>query len=423
MIVRVLFLFILKNSYCELIEEWKSFENWNPEISATGGGNNEFQQYILHPESAQLINGTLNIKPLFDKSDLREDLDLYALGCTNNWNNGCYSKGSMHWNKGELHYVNNKPVPVGGKRTKPFISTKLISKKSFGYGNLTVEFKLPKGNYLWPAIWMLPETNYAWPIGGEIDLIESMGNSPDSGFGLNYESVSSALHLGYKKSLYHILFTPFAEKMQNLSFNRHNLNNDWHKVSLYRNKYNLIITVDGNEILNCDKLFRSAALSKSKDTIYRDEIVQLGYLAGFKKYIKMMGEDLPDFLWKDLPHDAPFHENFNLIINLAIGGDFFGDSMNSDTNLVKPHWKNIEVGIHPAVQFLNNIEEWYNWGDFEKKDTEVCSYSIEECIKDHLPCDKYKDCYLDSEKILSIKKPDVDNKAIFSIKNIYFNKE
>lgn len=210
--------------------------------------------------------------------------------------------------------------------------------------------------------------------------------------------------------------------MQNQSFNRHNLSNDWHKVSLYRSKYNLIITVNGNEILNCDKLFRTVALSRPKNTIYREDLINLGYLGGFKKYIKMMGEDVPNFLWNNLPHDAPFHENFNLIINLAIGGDFFGDSMNSDSNIVKPPWGNIELGNHPAVQFLNNIEEWYNWGYFEKKNL-VCSYSIEECIKDDLPCDKYNECYLDTEKILSIKKPTVDNKAIFSIRNIYFNNE
>ena len=108
----------------EMIEDWKSFNNWDPEISATGGGNNEFQQYYLHPEAARLVNGTLQLKPVFDRGDLREDINLYGYGCTNNWNNGCYSKGSMHWNKGELHYVNNKPIPVGGKRTKPFISTK-----------------------------------------------------------------------------------------------------------------------------------------------------------------------------------------------------------------------------------------------------------------------------------------------------------
>ena len=55
------------------------------------------------------------------------------------------------------HWINGKPIPVGGYRTKPFYSTKLISKESFGYGLLSVQFKLPKGNYLWPAIWMLPE--------------------------------------------------------------------------------------------------------------------------------------------------------------------------------------------------------------------------------------------------------------------------
>lgn len=418
--IGIIILFLTTLSNCEIFENWESFNNWEPEISATGGGNNEFQQYYLHPESAQLVNGTLIIKPLFEMGDLRDDIDLYALGCKNNWNNGCYSKGSMHWNKGELHYVNNKPVPVGGKRTKPFISTKLISKKSFGYGNLTVEFKLPKGNFLWPAIWMLPETKHPWPIGGEIDLIESMGNSPDSSFGLNYESVSSALHLGYKKSLYHILFTPFAEKIQKQSFNRKNLSDDWHKVSLYRSKNNLIITIDGNELLNCDKLFRQAALSKPRDTIYRDEIIKLGYLAGFRKYVIMMGEEIPDFLWKGLPYDAPFHENFNLIINLAIGGDFFGDSMNSDTNIAKPPWGPIENGLHPALQFLKNLESWYDWGKISLENNDVCTYPIEECIKDNLPCDKFKDCYLDSEKFISYTKPIIEDKTSFRIRKIYF---
>ena len=159
---------------------------------------------------------------------MREDINLYAKGCTNNWNNGCYSTGSMHWHEGLLHYNNNKAIPVGGKRTKPFRSLKIVSKEDFGYGNLTIKFKLPRGNYLWPALWMLPTVNHQWPIGGEIDIIESMGNSPDSGFGLNYESVSSALHFGYNKSLYPISYTPFAEKVQNISYDRHNLNNKWH---------------------------------------------------------------------------------------------------------------------------------------------------------------------------------------------------
>jgi hypothetical protein len=419
--VAVFFFATISLIFGENIESWKSFNNWVPEVAATGGGNNEFQQYYLHPEAAQLINGTLNLKPLFDTGDLREDLDLYPYGCNNNWNNGCYSKGSMHWNKGELHYENNKPIPVGGKRTKPFISTKLVSKKEFGYGNLTIEFKLPKGNFLWPAIWMLPSTNHPWPVGGEIDIMESMGNSPESGFGLNYKSVSSALHFGYNKSLFPIAYTSFAEKVQKVSYNRNNLNDDWQKISLYRNKYNIIVTLNGNEIFNCDKMFKAAAERLPKNTINREEIIKYGYLSGFRKYIEMMGETIPEFLWKDLPHDAPFHDKFKLIINLAIGGNFFGDSMNSDTNKVDLPWGDISSGTHPAVQFLKNIDNWYNWGDKSNKNNkDICTLSVYECIKDHTPCDKYKECYLEDEKHLAYDKPISNNESIFKIKNIYF---
>lgn len=404
-------------------ENWLSFDNFNHEISATGGGNNEFQQYFLDPETSRLINNTLQIHPRFIETDLRDNLDLFAKGCTNNWNNGCFSKGSMHWQHGLLHYENNIPIPVGGQRTKPFKSAKLISKQSFGYGNLTIIFKLPKGNFLWPAIWMLPSTNHMWPIGGEIDIIESMGNSPNSGYGLNYNSVSSALHFGYNKSLYHIAFTPFAENVQKISYDRKNLK-EWNKVSLYRSRYNIIITLNGNEIFNCDKMFKAAAQNLPDGTIFKKEIIDNGYLAGFKKYSKMMGEELPDFLWKDLPHDAPFHENFNLIINMAIGGNFFGDSMNSDKNIVKPPWGDISEGKLPSVQFLERMEEWFNWSDkepiFEKNNIETLDWNT--CIKDHTPCDINKNYYLDTEKHLAYKKPKIGDKTIFHIGEITFEK-
>ena len=60
-----------------VIENWTSFDNWEPEIAATGGGNAEFQQYYLHPDTAQLVNNTLQMKPRFVETDLRQDLDLY----------------------------------------------------------------------------------------------------------------------------------------------------------------------------------------------------------------------------------------------------------------------------------------------------------------------------------------------------------
>lgn len=404
-------------------ENWASFDNWEPEVAATGGGNGEFQQYYLHPETARLINCTLQMHPRFVTEDLRGDMDLYSFGCTSHWNSGCYKKGSMHWQHGELHYHNGVAIPVGGHRTKPFRSTKLVSRRGFGYGKLYVNFKLPKGNFLWPAIWMLPFSNMPWPKGGEIDLMESMGNTPDSGYGLDHNSVSSALHFGYDESLYPIAYTPFAESVQEETFKRKNLSDGWHTIMLDRTSLNLIITIDDHETLNCDKMFRAAAAKRPVSAPYRDEVLRDGYMAGFRKYTEMMGKKLPDFLWKDQPHDAPFNQEFRLIVNLAVGGGFFGDSMNSGPNDVKPPWDNIEKGSHPAVQFMERMDEWYDWGDKKQEKKQVPTLPWRECIKDERPCDAGKKHYLETEKHLAYKAPEISDTAAFHIGHIYFEED
>ncbi|CAM9810669.1 unnamed protein product, partial [Hapterophycus canaliculatus] len=44
---------------------------------------------------------------------------------------------------------------------------------SFRYGRIEVKAKLPRGDWLWPAIWLLPEQNVygQWPASGEIDIM------------------------------------------------------------------------------------------------------------------------------------------------------------------------------------------------------------------------------------------------------------
>jgi beta-glucanase (GH16 family) len=62
-----------------------------------------------------------------------------------------------------------------------------------------VKAKLPKGDWLWPAIWLLPYRNQygMWPASGEIDIMESRGNTnyPQSAEG-GVESFGSTLHWG-----------------------------------------------------------------------------------------------------------------------------------------------------------------------------------------------------------------------------------
>jgi beta-glucanase (GH16 family) len=59
-----------------------------------------------------------------------------------------------------------------------YSSAKLVSRKARGYGFYEVRAKLPCARGTWPAIWLLPSTG-TWPDQGEIDLMEMVGWQPD----------------------------------------------------------------------------------------------------------------------------------------------------------------------------------------------------------------------------------------------------
>ncbi|WP_028563676.1 glycoside hydrolase family 16 protein [Paenibacillus pinihumi] len=61
---------------------------------------------------------------------------------------------------------------------------------SFCYGRLVVRAKLPVGQGLWAAIWLLPQDSVygTWPASGEIDIMETKGRLPGQ--------VSGTLHYG-----------------------------------------------------------------------------------------------------------------------------------------------------------------------------------------------------------------------------------
>jgi beta-glucanase (GH16 family) len=55
-----------------------------------------------------------------------------------------------------------------------YTSAKLVTRAPLGYGFYEVRAKLPCGRGAWPAIWMLPSTG-TWPDMGEIDIMEMVG--------------------------------------------------------------------------------------------------------------------------------------------------------------------------------------------------------------------------------------------------------
>ncbi|WGH74502.1 family 16 glycosylhydrolase [Tenacibaculum tangerinum] len=106
------------------------------------------------------------------------------------WNvqlgDGC-AEGICGWGNGELQSYNEANITVsdgtlkitskvertrGSRYTSGRINTK--GKASFAYGRIEASIKLPVGDGLWPAFWMLPtdEVYGSWPQSGEVDIME-----------------------------------------------------------------------------------------------------------------------------------------------------------------------------------------------------------------------------------------------------------
>ena len=83
-------------------------------------------------------------------------------------------------------------------RIYPYTSARVKSKDSqaFKYGRIEIKARMPEGQGLWPAIWLLPAGHETiawgkyggWAASGEIDIMESRGRVVDS--------VSTAMHYG-----------------------------------------------------------------------------------------------------------------------------------------------------------------------------------------------------------------------------------
>ena len=101
-----------------------------------------------------------------------------------------HETGGSGWGNNELEYYQEKNTAVhegyliitakkenvGGK---DYTSSRIITqgKKEFQYGRVDIRALLPKGQGIWPALWMLGAnvTTVGWPACGEIDIMEMIG--------------------------------------------------------------------------------------------------------------------------------------------------------------------------------------------------------------------------------------------------------
>src|SRR5574340_689762 len=119
-----------------------------------------------------------------------DEFDQEGLPDEKNWGNDiCYIANN------ELQYYtekriensvvgNGKLMIIGRKEqfdTSEYTSARLTTdgKHSWTYGKIVARMKLPAGQGIWPAFWMLGQNirEVGWPSCGEIDIMEHINNN------------------------------------------------------------------------------------------------------------------------------------------------------------------------------------------------------------------------------------------------------
>jgi len=190
-----------------------------------------------------------------------------------NWESQYYT------DKGANAKVLNNSLVIEARKEQTFLnkysSARLVSKRAFRYGIFEMRAKLPGGQGIWPAFWMLSAIKpLSWPHDGEIDIMEYIGAKPNGIFG--------TIHCG---------------------------------------AYNHLINTQKGEIIK---------VKSEKDwNTYSVEWT--------KNSIRVFANDIPYFQFdNDKKNDKatwPFDNELNILLNVAIGGVFGGQLQSIDDSV------------------------------------------------------------------------------------------
>jgi len=204
------------------------YSKWECEQNAFGGGNNELQMYTDRQRNVRVENGFLVLEARKEKTDIA---------------------GTV----------------------RDFSSARIRSKNrgDWMYGRFDIRAKLPSGQGIWPAIWMLPtDDKYGdWASCGEIDIMEFKGHEP--------RKLHTTLHFGSR--------WPNNRFNTNVFETKKDLTLDFHTYSLDWRKEKITWLLDGQEVYSTSRWESDQG-----------------------------------------PYPAPFDQRFHLILNVAVGGGFGG---------------------------------------------------------------------------------------------------
>ncbi|KAH8594619.1 concanavalin A-like lectin/glucanase domain-containing protein [Bisporella sp. PMI_857] len=148
--------------------------DWNYETEIGGFGTDSFDWTTRDEKNVYTDEMGLHIVPTITTEAINLTLEQITNGYTLNLTaeGVCSSTDVL-----DCVRVSNSTTGVVINPVRSARST-TKAKHNITYGKVEVVAKMPKGSWLWPAIWMMPEANAygLWPASGEIDIVESKGN-------------------------------------------------------------------------------------------------------------------------------------------------------------------------------------------------------------------------------------------------------
>ncbi|KAA1470751.1 glycoside hydrolase family 16 protein [Dentipellis sp. KUC8613] len=314
---------------------------WFREADMGGFGNGEFEMTTTSTNQSFIRNNQLYILPTLTSDVIGHDAifdghTFNLTGCTNTNLTACGA-------------VSNK---TSGAIINPVMSARISTrgKKSIRYGRVEVKAKLPRGDWLWPAIWMLPEDNKygPWPLSGEIDIMESRGNGPKyPAQGSNY--VRGSLNWGPLTWLNGVSKTFGWWNLRRSSYDK-----DFHTYALEWSDKFLRIYVDSR-------------LTHMLELTFNIPFFERG---DFPTAVSNASQEIIlENPWQGAGNAAPFDQPFYLIMNVAVGGTngWWPDDVGN-----KP-WLN--GALNAMEQFALAQDQWYStWPANEEDRAMVVDY-------------------------------------------------
>ncbi len=236
---------------------------WSHEVNCWGGGNDELQCYTDRPENSYVEDGRLHLvvrEETFSGPAVNDDHPSYD--------------------------------PDSTAATRNYTSARLrtVGKGDWKYGRIEVNARMPEGQGMWPAIWMLPTdwVHGGWPMSGEIDIFEAVNPNGTGG-----NEIYGTLHYGraWPNNVHSGTgFTPNA--------------NIWEEFHTYAIEWE-----EGEIRWYVDDTHYATQTDDGWFTFYWGG-QEVGYI---------LGEGA-----------APFDEAFHLLLNVAVGGHWPGFNIEAD---------------------------------------------------------------------------------------------